>query len=265
MATIPDQLRSALASAAIDVESVEHLMSLSSGEVFGIRSSGKDAVELWARLRRTTGPAGYYPVVFGPREEADDILQVAKGEQDDVSRTMTAAGGIQAQEWLDGKFQFNGPQDEDEEDEEEGEGSAKDALEGEWPEDAEPSHSFVTPTDILSGKFLDEVVIGLIPAKDGADVPGILQYGGWNDCPMPEEHVAVLRYWNREYGAEIACMTHDIIECQVLRPPTTREAALALARQQYGYCYDIVEQGTGTLSALAAALMNSRHWYFWWD
>jgi hypothetical protein len=48
------------------------------------------------------------------------------------------------------------------------------------------------------------------------------------------------------------------------RPPT-RKAALELAREQYVYCSDIVEQGAQTLSALAAMLMGSGWWYFWWD
>jgi len=48
------------------------------------------------------------------------------------------------------------------------------------------------------------------------------------------------------------------------RPPT-REAALELAREQYVYCSDIVDQGVQTLSALAAVLMQSAWWYFWWD
>jgi hypothetical protein len=38
-----------------------------------------------------------------------------------------------------------------------------------------------------------------------------------------------------------------------------------LAREQYLYCGDIVDQGTGTLSRLATALMADDWWYFWWD
>jgi hypothetical protein len=47
--------------------------------------------------------------------------------------------------------------------------------------------------------------------------------------------------------------------------PQSRAAALDLAREQFLYCSDIVEQGVGTLSALAAALMENDWWYFWWD
>ena len=40
---------------------------------------------------------------------------------------------------------------------------------------------------------------------------------------------------------------------------------MALAREQFVYCPDIVYQGTGTLAGLAAALLEGTTWYFWWD
>jgi hypothetical protein len=55
------------------------------------------------------------------------------------------------------------------------------------------------------------------------------------------------------------------LELRVPRPPATREAAVALAIQQYAYCYDIVDQGAGSIDALAASLMNGSVWFFWWD
>ena len=58
---------------------------------------------------------------------------------------------------------------------------------------------------------------------------------------------------------------HDVMNIRVQRKPDTRAAALDLAREHYVYCSDIVDQGAGTLSALAAALMENDWWYFWWD
>jgi hypothetical protein len=52
---------------------------------------------------------------------------------------------------------------------------------------------------------------------------------------------------------------------RVARRPATREAALELAREQYLYCNDIVDQGTGSLSGLAASLTTDDWWFFWWD
>jgi hypothetical protein len=89
--------------------------------------------------------------------------------------------------------------------------------------------------------------------------------GGWNACPFPWDHCAVHRYWQQQYGAEVVSVTHDIVQCDVSRPPTDRQAALSLAEQQYYYCADIVQQGVGTIEALAALLLKGRYWYFWWD
>jgi hypothetical protein len=96
-------------------------------------------------------------------------------------------------------------------------------------------------------------------------VPALLGFGGWNSSPAPEEHVALLKYWNEKYGADIITVTNDTIECTVSRPPATREQALELAREQFIYCSDIVYQGTETLSALAASLQRGKTWFFWWD
>ena len=60
-------------------------------------------------------------------------------------------------------------------------------------------------------------------------------------------------------------ISSDVIEMRVERPPSTREAAFAVAEEQFAYCSDIVLQGTGSISALAATLMNGTAWYFWWD
>ncbi len=60
-------------------------------------------------------------------------------------------------------------------------------------------------------------------------------------------------------------MTSEVIEMWVQRPPTTPRAALALARDQYRYAPDIVQQGVDDIETLAAALEGNRAWYFWWD
>jgi len=60
-------------------------------------------------------------------------------------------------------------------------------------------------------------------------------------------------------------MSFDTINLQVANRPKTREEALALARDQYVYCPDIVDQGVETYNALAADLVANYWWYFWWD
>jgi len=44
-----------------------------------------------------------------------------------------------------------------------------------------------------------------------------------------------------------------------------KAAEEALAKEQFLYCSDIVEQGAGSIRNLASILLNGRAWYFWWD
>ena len=83
--------------------------------------------------------------------------------------------------------------------------------------------------------------------------------------PSASEHSALWRYWEQRYGAKVACIANDVIEFTVARPPQTRDEALALAKQQFIYCNDIVHQGVGSVEALAATILQANVWYFWWD
>jgi len=136
---------------------------------------------------------------------------------------------------------------------------------GEWPADAPPEHRFTIASDIGSGEPLDSVVGVRIAADASWKVMAHLHYGGWNECPNADIHCAIWRRWEEKYGAKIIGVGTDIVEAYVQRPPTTKLAAMELAWEQYLYCSDIVHQGTETTSALAASLLNSKAWFFWWD
>jgi hypothetical protein len=107
--------------------------------------------------------------------------------------------------------------------------------------------------------------IALIPTDDPTAIPAYMQWGNWNECPPPAYHVAALRAWRDRYGAELVGLSADVINLRVSRKPATREEALELAREQYFYCNDIIDQGVGSYSRLAAGLMASDWWFFWWD
>jgi Domain of unknown function (DUF4253) len=77
-------------------------------------------------------------------------------------------------------------------------------------------------------------------------IPAYLRWGGWNDCPAPEYHVAAMRSWRDRYEAELVGMSSDTINLRVSRRPKTRDKALALAREHYVYCSDIIDQGVQT-------------------
>lgn len=136
---------------------------------------------------------------------------------------------------------------------------------GEWPDALPQVASIAADKNIFSGEFLKEVYIALIPTGNSYEVPAYLKFGGWNDCPSPEEQIGILRYWYNKYGAQVISIKSDILECTVDNPPKTKEEALALAKEQFFYCSDIVYQGTDDVATLAGILYNSNCWYFWWD
>ena len=63
-----------------------------------------------------------------------------------------------------------------------------------------------------------------------------------------------------------AVMTHDELEFD-LPAPVSGEKAMEAATEQYGFCPDVIDQGTedATVGALADVLRQSFVWYFWWD
>lgn len=136
---------------------------------------------------------------------------------------------------------------------------------GEWPTKVENAPALSTAEDMSTGKPLERVAIALVPAKFGWEVPAYLNWGGWNANPAPEVHVAALRAWHERYGATLAGLGGDVMNLRVSRRPKSRDEALALSREHYAYCQDIIDQGVGTLSALAASYLESDWWYFWWD
>ena len=136
---------------------------------------------------------------------------------------------------------------------------------GEWPSEQPLSTGLTIATDILTEKPAPKVDIALIPPDDWTHIPAYLRWGNWNDCPPPEMHVAALRSWRDRYGIELVGLSSDTMNLRATTRPATRPEALALAREQYAYCTDIIDQGVQTYSTLAASLSSDDWWYFWWD
>ena len=227
--------------------------------------AGKDALAEWTRRRKT---GGMYPVIVGD-EEALIRLAEQWGMEDRSPAEILAAAGSLAHpgsifdlrkgetESVRMFFAERGEKIQDD----------YGAPTGDWP-DPDEIGANVGPTIAWqpgTSEPLEKAYLLLIPTEKGEEVPAFLRWGGWNDCPPPEYHAAALRRWSDRYGAELVAINGDTMELRVARRPTSREEALELAREQYAYCPDIVEQGVEQIAALAAVLMESDWWYFWWD
>jgi Domain of unknown function (DUF4253) len=109
------------------------------------------------------------------------------------------------------------------------------------------------------------VTLGLLPTPHSWAAAAYLKFGGWNENPRPAVHVAAHRYWHERYDSQLVASTHDTLEFLVGKPPRTREDALFLAKWHFFYCEDTVHQSGDYLDTLAAQLLDSEAWHFWWD
>ncbi|WP_299973885.1 DUF4253 domain-containing protein [uncultured Pseudoteredinibacter sp.] len=194
-------------------------------------------------------------IVCGSEEDKqyiDEAMELNDSSPDEIIASMQ---NVDVQAWLDARKQELCEEDS----------AFLDEAIGEWPGEILEKPGFSLAFDMLSGQAHQSLVGALIETDNAWKVPAFFGYGGWNDCPMPEVHCAIWKYWQEKYGAHIVAVSNDIIEAHIENPPTTQEEAMALALEQYLYCADIVDQGVETVANLAALLMNNHCWYFWWD
>lgn len=251
-----DELRSTLAGEGIGVSRFVVLDGSGAETIYLLPVPGAAAQRLWQQLRQLASRTGMWPVIVGRQSELDRHSD-AIAEERDPEVTLRLGAEIDASRWIE---EHLGEIRRTVEDDPEWE-----MPHGDWPKDMQPDNELSVPLDLLNRRAHAEVYITLLPCKHGWEAPAWLNFGGWNDCPYPEEHVAVLKRWEEVYGAEVACISADTVEMIVSRPPLTRADALALAEEQYAYAADTVDQGFDTLEALAASLLKGNVWWFWWD
>jgi len=214
-----------------------------------ISVAGDIALAELDRLRAEYRSGGLYPILLGDADDKSRILENIN-EGDGHSEILDYSRKVYPHKWMEDRRRLDPDAYQDEE--------------GTWPNRADKM-GIVTHIDIRTRKPKCEVFIALLSLNSPWEAFAYLNWGGWNDCPEPAVHCAFHKYWAERHGAEVVSITGDVVQCNVARPPTDRAASLALAREQYMYCYDIVAQGTETIAALAAGLLNAHYWYFWWD
>jgi hypothetical protein len=91
-----------------------------------------------------------------------------------------------------------------------------------------------------------DTVIGLIPARHGWEVSGVLSWQGAVNYDLDgAHHVAVLSSSQERYGAEPVTLTRDHIELLVAHPPRDPATMVQVAVEMLVYCPDLDVQGTG--------------------
>ncbi|MBB2922418.1 DUF4253 domain-containing protein [Cellulomonas cellasea] len=218
-------------------------------EVRGFRAPAAELVPWWHELRTQHATTGLWPVLLGPdvgdvvsafwdHDGYDDALEL-----DRATRATTADAAAARAARMD-------PDDDEDPDE----------VDDAPPRRLKPERARFTVADT-------DGLVALVPAEHGWQVPAVLGWiGGCNDDVDVVEHVVTLRDWHARFGAELVSLSDDqVLELLVARPPTTPDDALAVAREHYAYCPDVVDQGVGSLTVLAEGQVASPSWYFWWD
>lgn len=206
------------------------------------------ALAEFLRLQKTEKEST--PVLLGTPETIRKYAPGKFTENASVEATLNKAGQIDIKKWLVDRAI----------EEELGE-----LPSGEWPSE---EAGYFLEVSVYQPAWIGEhpqVVIGLIPTKKPWEIFAYLNWGGWNSNPMPEEHVAVFKYWHEKYNAVPVSVVGDVVQVMLEKVPDTKDKALELAKEQAIYNMDLIYQGEESLQALANNLINQKVWFFWWD
>ena len=205
---------------------------------FGVPAAA--LITWWQQLRALHPRTGWWPVLVGPSVE-EFVRSWARGTGADAAIAVRLARGLEPADVL--------------------------ATLGEGRPEAElglrlrpePSRAVVVQAAATPG------YVGLVHVEQPYDVPAAVCWSGAAERGVePAGHSAVLRGWSERFGVEPVAMTADTLELVVARPPRDADEALAVAREQFAYCPDVVTRGTGRLWDLAGTQVVSSSWYFRW-
>ena len=139
-----------------------------------------------------------------------------------------------------------------------------------WEEEVLGEMEGGEPNDRFANYWNDDtgmtypLILAKIPVKDPWEIFAYLPFGNWNECPDTPDLMAVAKYWFEQHGAIPAAMSHDELEFE-LPTPISKERAMEVAVEQYGFCPDLDQNEDGSIGSLADVLWQSTVWYFWWD
>lgn len=257
----PAELTSRFAAAGIDVPGLTWHDDLAIGvPVADFPCPAEEAIGWWRRLHAVAGRSGYQPVLVDPdrdvllaepvRKQLDALTWVPVGPAERLAQsaaldpvavlyptgeTLDNIHPLEIERWLE-----------------------------QWPDDPYRIDELRLPYHCYQR---GPVTLALVPAAHNWQVPVLLSYGYFNDCPHPSVHGAALRHWHQRHGLDVVAMAPDAMEFTVSRPPRTRRDALAFAWEYAAYCADgfdaVYEAETDV--GMAACLIDAEVVRAWWD
>jgi hypothetical protein len=206
---------------------------------------------VWAALSALHADTGLVPVLLDPEDNLADFFftgGVDPSEIDDLSASEVLAGEL----WEDG------------EDEPAGKPPKKEF-------DLAPAEDVALPAATLAAAldWFQAAHIGLVPAARAADVLAAVGWVAFSDLADRPNGLwigAVLRSFEARFGARLVKIGPGAaIRLLVERPPHSLRAACRIAEEHEAFADEY--QGMGPMDAerLAAALVDTPGWTFWWD
>ncbi len=104
--------------------------------------------------------------------------------------------------------------------------------------------------------------IAVLKSTDQFDILRFQATSGANYDITTNDLITTLQRWYEQAPFNIIGADMESMEARFISLP---EDLQAFAEEEYEFCPDIVDQGTGTLEALVAELRNMRRLYLWWD
>jgi len=120
-----------------------------------------------------------------------------------------------------------------------------------------------------TSRFLDDVAppegdveLVVAPGADQFDILRTARTDGVNYGIHTEAIVQQLARWDRTVGIDIVLANTDTVVFTLRKRPVD---LTAFAREVHAFCPDTVEQGAGTLAALATEIGETSQVTLWWD
>ena len=212
----------------------------------------RSALAIWRALQTVTNEAGAWPLVLGgPDDEAAHRASLRES-LDSTDAIVRDGLALDVDEWLATEIATDP--------------DLLDELDGDWPSaPVAPTTHRLAEAPFWRRRRAGNATLLWVESPHAWDVPAILRFGGWNSCPPAHVHVAMLKRWSDRFGASLVGLSRDRLEVEVKRRPRSRGEALALAREHFLYCEELVLTEHESLPALAASLLASDVWSFRWD
>lgn len=204
---------------------------------------------VWAALRDLHRDTGLVPVLLDPEDNLADFFftgGVDPGEIDSLS-----PAEVLAESWAV-HDEAAGPSP--------------------WKEsDLAPTEDVALPAATFTAAlgWFQAAHIGLVPAARPADVPAAVGWVAFSDLADHPNGVrigSVLRSFEARFGARLVKIGPGAaIRLLVERPPRTLQAALRVAAEHTAFADEYLGMGPMEVERLAACLIDTPGWTFWWD